>query len=105
MITIPWFWFILTILCSILPVIFIKQYIITNNIQWLIYSNILCILLSFCYIKLFSSSDFFIIFTLCKILTIILVAVISIFVFNVKITMSFWLGILLFIIASFLIDV
>ena len=101
---ISWIWFILAVLCSALPIFLVREYILTHNIKWLICSVILCILLNLCYIKIFNNSNYLSIFTLCKIITIMLVAIIGLFIFNIKTSLKFWVAIILFITAALLID-
>ena len=84
--------FIATII-AILPVVFIKKYIKTNNNIYLILSLVLYVLLIVAYIKLFSEGvDVSAVYTLLQILQILIVFFIGIIYFKESVTRNKIIG-------------
>jgi multidrug transporter EmrE-like cation transporter len=86
---------ILSTIIAILPIIFIKRYINTNQIYNLFFALILYILLLLSYIKLFEKSDISSTYTILQILQIFLILFVGILFFKESITMNKIFGVLL----------
>jgi drug/metabolite transporter (DMT)-like permease len=86
---------IISTIIAILPIIFIKRYINTNQIYNLFFALILYILLLLSYIKLFEKSDISSTYTILQILQIFLILFAGILFFKESITMNKIFGVLL----------
>ena len=89
------YYLILSTIIAILPLIFIKRYIINKEFYNLIIAFILYILLLLSYIKLFEKGEISSIYIVLQILQIFLVLVVGVLMFNDSINNTKILGILL----------
>jgi multidrug transporter EmrE-like cation transporter len=85
--------FVSTII-AILPIIFIKKYIITKEIYNLILAFILYIFLLLSYIKLFETEQVSSSYTILQILQILIMIIVGIMIFNESLTINKILGII-----------
>lgn len=77
-------WFILAVINSALAGIFVKYYITTNNICYL-YGAIFCnVFLIYNYVKIFNNNSIVISYPYIKVLSIVLVAITGVLIFNEK---------------------
>jgi len=94
-----YFYIILATLIALLPVILIKQYIITNNFTYLIISLFAYIILIISYINIFRSGDIVSFYTILQILQILIAIIIGLVLFKEPITFNKIVGIILSIIS------
>ncbi len=89
------YYLILATIIAILPIIFIKKYILTKEIYNLVLAFILYILLLLSYIKLFEKGEVSSIYIVLQILQIFLVLFAGLLFFNESLNMTKIIGILL----------
>jgi multidrug transporter EmrE-like cation transporter len=92
------------VLASALTVLFVKKSILTNNIYWLIIPVLSEFILIFAYYNLFKIKNISIYYTLIKILSICLVILIGVFIYNEQITCYKIFGLLLSILVIYLLS-
>ena len=88
------YWLIFATVIAITPLYFIKKYIQTNNIIFLIVALVLYIVLIKSYIEIFQLKEISSSYTILQITQILLVVVGGIFIFNEKLTMIKIIGII-----------
>ena len=87
-------WMIIATIIAIIPVYFIKKYIMTNNYFYIIITIFLYMILLYSYINLFTlSGEIMIVYTILQILQILLVVMIGMLIFNEKLTIKKIIGI------------
>lgn len=79
---------------ALLPIFFIKEYIKTNNKIYIIITIISYVLLMVAYINIFKKKEIMTSYTLLQILQIIIISIISIFIYNEKLTITKTIGLL-----------
>jgi drug/metabolite transporter (DMT)-like permease len=89
------YYIILSTIIAILPLIFIKKYIMNKEFYNLIIAFVLYILLLLSYIKLFEKGEMSSIYIVLQILQIFLVLLVGVFMFNESINNNKIIGILL----------
>ena len=94
--------YILALLCSILPVVLIKKYINTNNIHYLWISMFLYFLLMVSYVKIFKTGEMSTLYTIIQMLQIPLVVLVGFLFFGEHIKI---LGMVFALIAIYLLKV
>jgi len=93
---------ILTTIIAILPIIFIKKYIITNNNIYAGLSLFMYVLLFVAYYNLFKTGkEISIVYTILQILQVLIVFIVGIYMFNESITNNKIIGTLLGIISVY----
>jgi multidrug transporter EmrE-like cation transporter len=81
---------------AILPVIFIKKYVLTKNYSYILMSLILYVLLAVSYINIFKEGiELSIVYTLLQILQILVIFFVGIFYFNENINQNKIIGTIL----------
>ena len=93
--SIPYGWLLAAIIFSALPIAAVKQYNVTNDHKWLVFAILSQLLLILAYIQITKNSDISIAYSLIKITSIILVVLISIFIFSEPLTAKHIVGVLL----------
>jgi uncharacterized membrane protein len=96
------FWIILASSMASLQVISIKKYLTTKDWSWIALSLLTAIILILTYIKTLSGNNMTSIYTITKILSIIIVIIIDDIFFNNKLTMKVIGGIIFSIISIYL---
>jgi len=97
-------WIITAAILAALPVPFIKNYIATKNYIWIFLSVISYLILIMAYANLFSGQNIVAVYSLIKILSIIIVTVFGIVLFKNKLTVSLIVGILFGIVSIYLLS-
>ncbi len=87
---------------ALLPLIFIKKYIQSNKIIYLIITMILYFLLMLSYIKLFEKTELSSTYTILQILQILIVLFIGVLLFNESLTMNKIIGVILGLLSVYL---
>lgn len=81
---------------AILPIIFIKKYILTKNYSYILISLILYVLLAVSYINIFKEGiELSIVYTILQILQILVIFFVGIFYFNEKLNQNKIIGTIL----------
>jgi multidrug transporter EmrE-like cation transporter len=100
------YYLLLLALCAsivaILPIVFIKQYIITKQIYNLILAFILYVFLLLSYVKLFETEQVSSTYTILQILQILIMIVVGLMIFNESLTINKILGIIFGIVSIYL---
>lgn len=99
-----YFWIGLGCILSALPVIFVKKYVLYYNFYWIVLAILMNSLLIGVYYKLFQLNNSAIMYTLVKILSIILVILSSYFIYNENLSKYNILGLVLSIITVYLLS-
>jgi multidrug transporter EmrE-like cation transporter len=96
-------WSLLAIIAMIGSSICIKKYILNNNIYWFYFSILLYVILSFCYLNLYTNNNnIALTYTITNILAIVLFNIIGIVYLNGTCNISIIVGLILGIISIFL---
>ena len=98
-------WYILAIIATILYVFFIKWYVLSKNYIYIMSCILFDLLLIYCYIKLFSNGDVSFCYPFNKILSIIIVVILGIMFFNETIKTETCCGLILGLIAIYLLSI
>lgn len=93
---------ILTAIATILPIILIKKYIETKQYKYLILTLLLYIPEIYMYIILFKHDNFATLYGVVKILAVLIVIVIAIFFYNETVTKKKMIGLIIGLVAIFL---
>ena len=96
------YYLFLATIIAILPIVFIKKYIMTKEMYNLILALILYVLLLFSYIKLFETEQVSSTYTILQILQILIMIGVGIIIFNESLTINKSLGIIFGIISIYL---
>ena len=88
-----YYWISIATIIAILPVFFIKQFIVTNNYFYILASLLCYCVLIFSYIQLFKQKKVGTIYTLLQVLQVLIVVVGSLLLFKEKIDHNKILGI------------
>lgn len=94
-------WIILIIITSIILIFLIKNYADTNNNKYLMYYLLVLPIYLFVYVKSLQKNNLSKIYPIIKIVTIILVVLISIILYEEKVNLQLMIGILFSIIAMY----
>jgi multidrug transporter EmrE-like cation transporter len=95
-------WSLLAIISMICASICIKYSIVNDNINWFCCAILLYVILSLCYLKLYSNNNVSIIYTVINILAIICMTCIGFIFFNEKCNINIILGLIFGILAIIL---
>ncbi len=87
---------------ALLPLVFIKKYLQSNQIIYLIITMILYFLLMLSYIKLFETTEISSTYTILQILQILIVLLIGVLLFNESLTLNKVIGILFGLVSIYL---
>ena len=90
---------IIATIIALIPIVFIKQYIITKKFNYLIFALLTYIILIICYIKIFSNKAISSTYIILQILQILTMVVIGILLYKEKINFNKIIGIFLGIIS------
>ena len=94
-------WFIIGSISAILPVIFIKEYLISNKIIFILLSLVCYLILIKSYIHIFSKNTVSIAYTILQLLQILIVVLMGILFFKEGITLNKTIGVILAIISIY----
>lgn len=95
-------WFILAVIMSAMPMPLIKKYLTTNNIFYLLVCGFIYIILTYGYVQILKNHTISKMYPLLKILSIILVFFIGVFFFNDELKLKNIIGIIMGIVAIYL---
>lgn len=98
-----WLWIALVSFLAAINILVIKQYATTKKIMWLVIVIVTTVALTFSYVKLFEHANVGITYAIAKALSVIIVVIASILIFNENISVTAWIGILLIVIGIILI--
>lgn len=101
---INWFWIIIAVLCSAIPLPLIKLYLDTNQYIYIVLATLLSIVLVYSYVQLLRNSDMMLMYPFIKILSIVLVVIIGVLFFGGSLTLKNIIGIGLGIMALYLLS-
>ncbi len=96
------YYLIIATIIALLPLYFIKKYIQSNQILYLVITMILYFLLMLIYIKLFEHGELSSLYTILQILQILLVLLIGVLIFNESLTLNKVIGIILGLVSVYL---
>jgi drug/metabolite transporter (DMT)-like permease len=88
-------WIIIATIIALIPIVFIKQYIITKKFNYLIFALLTYIILIICYINIFSNKAISSTYIILQILQILTMVVIGILLYKEKINFNKIIGIFL----------
>jgi len=94
-------WFIIGSISAILPVLFIKEYLLNKNVVFLILSMLCYLVLMNSYLNIFNVNELSVSYTIIQILQILIVVISGILLFKETITINKIIGILLAIISMY----
>lgn len=97
-------WIIIAASCAASLASFVKLYIKSKNFKWVIMSFMSFIILFFAYSIILVKGDVIIIYSVVKILSILIVVLFGVLIFNEKINLKIGLGILSGIISIYLLS-
>jgi len=98
------FWLLMGALTSAFPILFIKYYDATKEFYWIIFTILCYIFLTYVYVHILKTKDFATQYILIKVLSILLVLMFSIFLYNNKLDTKTIIGILLGITSIYLLS-
>ena len=90
-----YFWIIISAILSGISIATLKQYTITKNIRWLLLTVVLFLILIVTYHNSFCGNDITTIYPMVKILTVRLVVLFGVFIFDEKLTIKHIFGLML----------
>ena len=94
-------WIIIATIIALIPILLIKNYIITKNFNYLIFALIAYIILIICYINIFSNNVIST-YTILQILQILAMVIIGIILYKENINFTKIIGLILGIISIYL---
>ena len=92
-------WIIIATIIALIPVLLIKQYIVTKNFNYLILALIAYIVLIICYINIFNTNVVSSTYVILQILQILIMVIIGIILYKENINITKIIGIILGILA------
>ncbi len=95
-------WIIIATIIALIPILLIKQYIITKNFNYLILALLTYIVLIICYINIFSHNIISTTYTILQILQILTMVIIGIILYKENINFNKIIGLILGIISIYL---
>ena len=95
---------ILAAILSALSIILVKEYIVTDDIKWMMFAIVLDILLMLLFVYIFKESNMVSSYPIVRILAIILVVLAGIIFYKQKLKSNYIVGIILGLIAIFIIS-
>jgi len=98
------FWIIIAASCAASLATFVKLYIKSKNYKWFIFSFMSFLTLFFAYSIILLKGDVIIIYSVVKILSILIVVLFGVLIFKEKINLKIGIGILLGIISIYLLS-
>lgn len=97
-------WFLVSAIAAAIPIPFLKQYTLTHNYQWVIFSIISYMVLILSYIQLLRGRDIIVVYPFLKILSVLVVIITGILFFQDVPEILTIIGIILGIIAIYLLS-
>ena len=98
------FWLIIAAITPAIPVSFMKYYIETKNIRWVIFSMLSYLLLIYAYYNILNNKNIIVVYTITKALSILIVVLSGYFLFNDKIDVKSMTAILLLLTSLYLLE-
>lgn len=98
------FWLIIAAITSAIPISFMKYYIETKNIRWIIFSIMSYLLLIYAYYIILNNKNIIVVYTISKALSILIVVITGYFLFNNKLDEKTITAILLLFVSLYLLE-
>lgn len=97
-------WILIASITATIPIFCIKKYNKTRHYIWIILTMFLFFFLTIAYSKLFFNKNIIIIYTIIKVVSILIVTIIGYLLFDYELNMKSYIGILLAILSIFLLS-
>jgi len=97
-------WFLIAAVAAALPIPFIKQYTLDENLMWIVFSVLSYLILILSYYIILRDKNITVVYPFLKVLSVLMVVLAGLYVFHNQLTISSTVGIVLGILSLYLLS-